>query len=360
VFGGSPALFHWANIVLHAVNGVLVFLLAEAIGFKARFALFAAIVFLSMPAHIEAIAWISALAEPVTTFFGILSVYALLAARRKASPGWKAISVAGFFLALVTHESAAILLPLLIIADWAFVRRSGESQSPIWQDLKTRARRFAPYLLPLLVYLLVDLSVNRRSYLVEEGHYRLGFHAIQNLLGYVVTLYAGKRNLPSFGVVALVLTLLIVRGTPRVRFATAWLLLSILPFSFFTWGNTSRYAYTPAVGMAFLLAEALEWIDAWLARSVKTGVRTAMVATVGAFVAIRFMLFAAENLRHFSERTEPYRQFAALIRERHPDPPPGARIPVDAKTVDTLQFRYLEALAQWEYRDPTLRLVVQP
>ena len=104
--------------------------------------------------------------------------------------------------------------------------------------------------------------MNSRSYLVEEGHYRFGLHAIPNLLGYVVTLYAGKRNLQSFVIVALALAALLLKGTPRVIFATAWLVLVLVPFSFFTWSNTSRYAYMPAVGMALLITEGLAWLDA--------------------------------------------------------------------------------------------------
>jgi hypothetical protein len=230
---------------------------------------------------------------------------------------------------------------------------------PLW-DLAARARRFAPYALLLVGYLIIDVTVNSRSYLVQEGHYRLGFHAVENLLGYVVMLYAGERGLPSFITVALVVTLLLVRGTPRVVFATAWLLLSILPFAFFTWSTTSRYAYMPAVGLAFLLAEGLKWLDRRLARLMNRRARVALVTAVGAFIVIRFMLFAAENIRNFSERTEPYREFAERIRQQHRDPPPGARIPVDAKTADALQFRFLEALVRWEFRDPTVTLVVQP
>jgi hypothetical protein len=360
LFGGSPALFHWANSVLHAANGLLVFLLAETIGLRRGFAFLAALFFVSMPAHIEATAWVSALAEPVTTLFGLISIYALLRAHRQQRPGWKALSVASFVMALMTHESAAVLLPLLVLADWAFVQPEGPERSFRWREWGSRVRRFTPYVVLLGLYLLIDLSVNSRSYLVEEGHYRLGFHAVKNLLGYVVTLYAGKRNLPSFVVVGLVLTVLLLRGTPRVVFATAWLVLTLLPFSFFTWSNTSRYAYTPAVGMALLLAEGLQWVDTWLARVMNTRARITITAALGMFVAVRFMVFSLENIRNFSERTEPYRRFAVSIRQQHPDPAPGAGIPVDAATADALHFRYLEALAQWEFRDPTLKLVVTP
>lgn len=358
LFGGSPVLFHWANNLLHAANGLLVLLLAMTIGFRPALSFLAALCFVSMPAYIEAIAWISALAEPVTTFFGIISVYALLRARRQASGEWKGLSVVAFFLALITHESSVVLLPILLIADWAFAGPG--HPAPFWRGAGERIRYVAVYVVPLLIYLAVDLLVNQRNYLVEEGHYRIGLHAVENLLGYVVTLYVGERNLPTFIIVSLVLLLLLLRGSPRVVFATAWMLLSILPFAFFTWSNTSRYAYMPAVGMALLLAEAVGWIDARLRGAAPVRVRVAVTTVLGAFVAIRFMLFTAENIGNFTSRTEPYRQFAVEIRRAHPKVPPGVTLPVDAETADALQFRYVEALAQWEFKDPSLKLAIRP
>ena len=358
LFGGSPVLFHWANNLLHAANGLLVFLLATTTGFRPVLAFVSALFFVSMPAYIEAIAWISALAEPVTTFFGIIAVYALVRARRQESRLWKAVSVVAFFLALITHESAVVLLPILVIADWAFA--TPVHPQPLWRDAGDRLRRFAPYGAPLLVYLTLDLLVNRRSYLVEEGHYRIGVHAVENLLAYVVTLYVGERNLPTFILVSTVLAVLLVRGSPRVVFATAWMLLSILPFSFFTWSNTSRYAYMPAVGMALLLAETVGWLDARVARAAGVRARLVVTTALAAFVAIRFLLFSAENISHFTARTEPYREFAVAIREAHPQVAPGVTLPVDAETADALQFRYVEALARWEFKDPSLKLAVRP
>ena len=359
LFDGSPVLFHWANSALHAANGLLALLFARAIGFNGRWSFFTALFFVSMPAYVEAIAWVSALAEPVTTFFGLISVYALLRAAHDGVTGWKALSVLAFFMALLTHESAVVLLPLLMLADWAFASAARGSRPPLLGDLASKVRRFAPYALLLCVYLLVDLSVNQRSYLVEEGHYRVGLHAVRNLLAYVVTLYVGQRNLPSFIVVGAVLILLLLLGTPRVRFATVWLLLWILPFSFFTWSNTSRYAYTPAVGMALLLAEALVWLETRLAPLLGKPARVAVTSLLAAFIAVRFMLFALDNITSFAERTERYRDFARAIRREYPAPPRGARLEVDLETADALQFRYVEALAQWEFRDPTLRLDVR-
>jgi hypothetical protein len=356
-FGGSPALFHWANNVLHAANGLLVFAVARAIGFNPRQSFWGALFFVSIPAHIEAIAWVSALAEPVTTFFGLIALYALLRSRLR-SWTWKMLSVAAFAMALITHESAVVLLPLMIFADRAFA--PGDEHRVGWRDdVVAMIRRFAPYAIPLAVYLAADLAVNSKNYLVEEGHYRIGLHAVRNLLAYVVTLYAGGRSTWSLVAAAVGLAALLIAGTPRVRFATAWILLSLLPFSFFTWSNTSRYSYMPAVGFALLLVEGLRWLEERMPR-MSPRTRVAVTTLLAAFIAVRFMLFASKNIRHFAERTEPYRECAEALRRSHPDPPAAARLPVDVETADRLQFRYVEALAQWEFRDPALTLDVRP
>ncbi|CAN5682117.1 hypothetical protein BH18ACI5_BH18ACI5_02340 [soil metagenome] len=357
LFGGSPALFHWANNLLHAVNAVMVFVVAGAIGYRWGFAFAAAMFFVTMPAYVEAIAWVSALAESVTTLFALLCVYAWLRSRHVRSTPWRVISLGAFVLALMAHESGVVLLPLLLICERAFA--NVEAKRSFHAGL-VRARYFAPEVLILTAYLLVDAAINSRSYLVEEGHYRLGFHAVRNLLAYVISLYLGKHNLASFVAVALVLLLLLVRGTPRVVFATAWLVLWILPFAFFTWGNASRYAYTPAIGLAWLLTEALVWLDQRFAQLTGARVRLALTTVIAAFITVRFGSFTAKAVENFSKRTEPYRQVAANVQRASISVLPGAQVVVDGSITTNMQYRYVEALVRWSLQDPTLTVVISP
>jgi hypothetical protein len=115
----------------------------------------------------------------------------------------------------------------------------------------------------------------------------------------------------------------------------------------------------PAVGMALLLTDALVWIDGRLARAIGRRARLAVVSVLAAFIAVRFMLFASENIANFVERTDPYRELAVRIRQEYPARQPAAEVPVDRQTADALQFRYVEALAQWELRDPAVRVAVR-
>ena len=357
LFSGSPALFHWANNVLHAANGVLVLMVALSVGYRCGYAMAAAMFFITMPAYVEAVAWVSALAEPVATFFSLISVYGLVRGRREESKTWTALSIGGFVLALMAHESAAVLLPVLVVADWALVRTQGKDP---WKAWSARARYLAPHAAILVTYLALDAFINSRSYLVEEGHYRVGMHAVRNLLAYVISLYVGKQNLPSFIAVAVVLVLLLVRGTPRVVFASAWLILWILPFAFFTWGNASRYAYTPAIGLGLLLAEALGWFEARVDGRLSPSTKRLVITALALFITVRFASFTVKAVDSFSRRTEPYRRVAASVQASPVSYIPGQVVTVDEETVRNMQFRYVEALVRWALQDPSLTVVVAP
>jgi hypothetical protein len=357
LFGGSPVLFHWANNLLHATNGVLVFIVAMALGYRWGFAAAAAMFFVTMPAYVEAVAWVSALAEPVATFFALISLYGLVRGRRDGGWTWTLLSIGAFVLALMSHESAAVLLPVLIIADWAFIRAVGSDRRTVWLG---RARYLAPYAVILATYIALDSFINARSYLVEEGHYRVGLHAVRNLLAYVISLYVGKQNLASFIAVALVLVLLLSRGTPRVRFASAWLILWILPFAFFTWGNASRYAYTPAIGLALLLAEALCWLRARLDGRMAPGGRRLVITVAALFITVRFASFTLKAVDNFSTRTEPYRALAASVQATPKSALADGVVTLDPVRVGHMQFRYVEALVRWSLQEPSLTIVIAP
>jgi hypothetical protein len=182
---------------------------------------------------------------------------------------------------------------------------------------------------------------------------------VRNGLDYVISLYVGKKNLASHVTVAIALALVLIRGTRMARFAASWVLLALLPFVFFTWGNTSRYLYLPAMGFAMLVAEGVRWLDAVLARWLGTRWRTAVVGFVVAALAVRFAVFSMKAVRNFTAATQPYREYGQSLRRSHPTLPSGSVVFIDPATDTALKQRYLEGLVQWEYRDPTLKVRVR-
>ena len=346
LFGGSPVAFHLVGIVLHIVNGGLVYLVAAAVGMRRRFAFVAALLFVVQPSYVAAVAWVGAIAEAIGAFFGCAAICALLRFRCTGQVGWKALSLAAFGAALLTHESSVVFLPLIVLADW-----TAGTWSWRWRDI---ARTYAPFVVVLSAYLAVDLTVNARHYVIAENQYRLGFHMISNAFENIASLYVGERTLAAHVVVGLVLAAGLIRGTAQARLAVLWMLLAMLPFLPFNTANVSRYAYLPAIGLALLLAEGV----AVLATRERVTWRQVLIPLLVAFLAIRFAVFATKGVADVARRAETYRTFLSALRQTHPQVTNGQIIPIDRDTEKQMPIRYLEAAVQWEYRNPTIRLVV--
>src|SRR3954466_1319118 len=86
IFGRTPEFFHASNILIHALNGILVFLIFRR-WFTGLLPLMAGLAWLSLPIHTEVVAWISGRAMSLATFFVLLNVFCALkyAERRR----WK-------------------------------------------------------------------------------------------------------------------------------------------------------------------------------------------------------------------------------------------------------------------------------
>ena len=214
LFRGSPVLFHLASILLHAANALVIFALARLVSRSTLYGFMAALFFVVQPSDIDAIAWVGALAEAVGAFFGCLSLFFFLKWLVEGRARWRELSVLLFLLALLTHESSVIFLPVLALADWAFLHGKGPIQNPArilgWRGI---IRVYAPYVVLTLMYLSVDVAVNSRNYVVSQGHYTVGLHVVRNAFDYVDALYVGRRDALNYAVITIGLALLILRGT---------------------------------------------------------------------------------------------------------------------------------------------------
>ena len=342
LFHGSPVLFHLASIVLHAANALVIFALARTIARSNLFGFLTALFFVVQPSDIDAIAWVGALAEAIGAFFGCLSLLFFLLeggsflVRRSSEseggrtrrsgdgrPRWRELSVLAFLLALLTHESSVVFLPVLALADWAFVWRV-RKDPPSANIVLT----YAPYVVLTLMYLAVDLVVNSRNYIVSQGHYTIGLHVVQNALDYIDALYVGRRDALNYTVIALGGALLLVRGSRRVKFATGWM----------------------------LLAEAVMYLDRVMRPKVPSPARAAILTMLVAGIAVRFALFAMGNVKDFADRTQVYPEYLARFREIHGEVASHAVVPPDPRLDVKLPYQFVNAAVQWEYRDPTIQV----
>jgi hypothetical protein len=123
----APFGFHLFNVVVHAVNAVLVYRLLRALpaaGAGGRWApLLAALLFTLHPAQTEAVTYVCGRSVSLMALFYLLSILAWLHADRVAQAGrWRAVSAALFAAALLVKETAVTLPFALLLLDALAVR----------------------------------------------------------------------------------------------------------------------------------------------------------------------------------------------------------------------------------------------
>ncbi len=143
-FGSDPAGFHVINIIIHALNVVLVFVVLNLVTRNKLLAGGVALLFLAHPIHTEAVTSIVGRAELLAFGFGILA--AVFALRNNIWLGGTA-----FFLALLSKESAIAFLPIILYL-WRW------QQNWAWPVVVKRGGQFAAALLPYFLLRYVALK----------------------------------------------------------------------------------------------------------------------------------------------------------------------------------------------------------
>lgn len=339
LFGCDPLRFHLASLGIHLATVLVLYGFAQALTGERAFAGVAALFFAVLPGYVEAVAWVAAITDLLPASLYISTLWLYLRFFQAGGIKFYMLALATFAACLLAHESAATLLPLMVLVH--MVAGAPRDRAAI--------ERLAPFAALLAAFLVIAYVVNSRSYLITEGHYRFGWHAVLHIIQYIVSLYVGIRNVPSYAAIVAVLIVLLVRGTPRVRLFVLWILITLLPASFFTWGNVARYLYLPAAGFALLLAEGVRALHQWCDRVV--GARTAgVVATVlVAALTVRFMIFAQKESTRFRDRTEPYQRYVSAVRNAAPVPPPDHIVYLDRETMQLIPGPVRDHAAQVAY-----------
>lgn len=115
VFGTDPLGWHATTVLCHVVATYLVFRFMEQLTHDRWIAFAAAVIFGVHPAHIENVAWISGVTDPLMTCAMLGSGMAFLRFRESRKPWILLVSLGLFALALLAKETAAIV-PALVFA----------------------------------------------------------------------------------------------------------------------------------------------------------------------------------------------------------------------------------------------------
>jgi len=120
--GFAPEMYHLANILLHAANGVLVFIIIKKMVEKPFAAFLGAMLFVVHPLQVESVAWISELRGLLSTFFGLWFLYRHLTLGQAVKPKRTYIAAQVVLLAFsVLSKPSGVVFPLLVWAvDWLY------------------------------------------------------------------------------------------------------------------------------------------------------------------------------------------------------------------------------------------------
>jgi len=129
--GQEPAGFHLFAVAVHALAALAAWRLAARLTQSEVLAGAVGLVFALHPVHVESVAWISAVNDPLYGLFGLLALSAHLAWWERGARGVPLASAAWLLLALLCKEQALALLPMMLVLDLVLGRlRVGPGEDP--------------------------------------------------------------------------------------------------------------------------------------------------------------------------------------------------------------------------------------
>ncbi len=340
----DPFGYHLTNVVLHACNASLVFLLTRRLGYGVPTALVGALIFALHPTQVESVAWVSQRKNVLAMTFTLLSVLCHIRSGEERRVGFRGLSLAFYGMALLT-KSVAIGLPLVLMA----------------ADIHLKRRRSAPdrvaWVISYFLFAIAAAILSVRSqHSTGAVHYyggspwataltmcgvALDYARIvifpTNLAGIykpeIVTV-VDVRVLAGLGLVFGFLWFVVWcyrTGRTGLFFWCVWILVTVLPVSQIVPINAlmaDRYLYFPMVGMGVLIGMALNSYSAGLPeRGIAVLILTACIALTvhriplwkNDFVfwqdVVRKTPSDAQSHVHYGIELEKRRQDVAALRE---------------------------------------------
>ncbi len=278
LWGLNPKGFHLANLILHILTSIIVYLLALEIIKTQWPSAVVGIVFALHPVHTEAVTWVVGRAEVMAGLFYFLAFLFYIKAGN--SPSFKnrqfISSNIFYFLALLSKE-IAVTLPILLFAyDYFFFHRQRSAE--IIELLK---KRYLSFIILTFIYIIIRFAVlgaigpqKNLSFAPDVGLYER-FLTIIVVIGYYMRLLflpfnltvdyvfpkIASLSLPVFiyGGILLVsigITVLLYKRSKMLSFSIALFFITLLPvMNIIPIGEliAERFLYIPLISFALLI-----------------------------------------------------------------------------------------------------------
>jgi tetratricopeptide (TPR) repeat protein len=284
MFGLDPKGWHLTTVICHVIATYLVFTLVGRLTADRLVAFSAATLFGLHPVHIESVAWVSGVTDPLMAIFLIGSFLAYLRFRQGNRWGWMGLALTLFGLGLLEKETTVVLGPLVFVYAWLYAEQRA------WVSRFASALKHSlPFLALTVMYLALRAHVLRglshtvtplawsSIALTEPSIVWLYFRHLLlpvGLSGLYGLPYVNKPESAAFvGPAALLLALILavawgIRLLEDARlalFACCWIALPILPVLWlraYAEGDIAhdRYLYIPSFGFVLLVSLCLAGI----------------------------------------------------------------------------------------------------
>ncbi len=285
LFGLHPFFWHMTNVMAHLVATGLVFAVAHRLSGDRRVAIFAALVFGVHPVHLESVAWVSGVTEPLLAILLLASFLAYLEFRaRGRSWRWLGLCGALYSFALLAKETAVVFPALLMAYELLFQRRDEQRKKgpAVMKAMTMFVLLTGAYLLARaqalhgLAHTTVELPTKIRVLTIPSvvWFYFKTLVAPVKLSAFYDTPYithvSAKYVVVPITGVAIILGLLVwwwrKSRSPLVALGALWILLPIAPLlnlSVLPLGDFvhDRYLYLPSIGFALLAGMVLAKLD---------------------------------------------------------------------------------------------------
>jgi protein O-mannosyl-transferase len=332
LFGMNPAGPHYVNVLLHAANAVLLFLLLQsATGFRWR-SLMVAALFALHPINVESVAWAAERKNVLSMMFFLLALYAYGGyARRPSFRRYSAVAC-WFALALLSKPQVIMFPFLLLLWDyWPLGRIGAPASAGTAARGGNAPRSSAGWLLleklPLLLLsagsALVTMKAQKAGGAIQTfSQYSLLLRIETAVISYVsylgkalwpwklAALYPHPTKLyPAWEVGAAVVVLLLVtaqvircaRDQQYLAVGWFWFLGSLVPMiGLVQVGNQAmadRYAYISFVGLFLMLT----WLAGDWARTHQISVKWLAIPAIACLLGLGALTYRQIGYWHDTE-----------------------------------------------------------
>ena len=271
IYGLNPMGHHWTNLQLHIANTLLLFFILQQMTGALWRSAFVAALFALHPLHVESVAWIAERKDVLSTFFGMLTIWAYISYVKKRN-------ILRYLLVFILLSMGLMAKPMLVtfpfvllLLDFWPLERLGNISRIIWEKI--------PLFVPVVISSVLTFMAQQSIALKSLEIFSLKTRAANAFISYIS--YTAKTIWPqklavfyphpgntlslwhAYGAAFLIacVSFFALRKTkqyPYIAFGLFWFLVTLTPvIGMVQVGDQAmadRYTYIPLTGLFIIVA----------------------------------------------------------------------------------------------------------